>query len=184
MRLGLAAVGWTSCWVPPGGRPATVVHLSSTSGLGRNGATPRAVAGAAGTGAQAEGQGLLTVEGIFTHLAVADEPSRPETPAARRVPGRGACRPRRGSEAHDGAMRPTPRGYCPRRSRRPRTPCCSTPCAWDCRSGLTVRGPLPRVGLVPAMTLRTRVANVKDVPAGAGCPAGSPTTAEGPARLA
>ena len=39
-------------------------------------------------------------------------------------------------------------------------------------------------GLVPAMTLRTRVANVKDVPAGAGVSYGLTYRTEGPTRLA
>ena len=55
------------------------VHLKVDTGLGRNGSTfedwPALVARAL----ELEAAGLVRIEGIFSHLAVADEPERPET---------------------------------------------------------------------------------------------------------
>ena len=55
------------------------VHLKVDTGLGRNGSTfedwPALVARAL----ELEAAGLVRIEGIFSHLAVADEPERPQT---------------------------------------------------------------------------------------------------------
>ena len=59
-------------------RPARV-HLKVDTGLGRNGATPEAWDRLVGEAVEYQDQGLLRVVGIFSHLAVADEPDRPET---------------------------------------------------------------------------------------------------------
>ena len=49
------------------------------TGLGRNGATLDAWDGLVGEAMEYQDQGLLRVVGVFSHLAVADEPERPET---------------------------------------------------------------------------------------------------------
>jgi len=59
-------------------RPARV-HLKVDTGLGRNGATLEAWDSLVGEAMEYQDQGLLRVVGIFSHLAVADEPERPET---------------------------------------------------------------------------------------------------------
>ncbi|RLZ03420.1 bifunctional alanine racemase/tRNA (adenosine(37)-N6)-threonylcarbamoyltransferase complex ATPase subunit type 1 TsaE [Kocuria tytonicola] len=168
------------------GTPA-VVHLKLDSGLGRNGATeqqwPELVARAART----QDEGLLTVEGIFTHLAVADEPGRPET-----------------TEQLDALTRAVAvaraAGLAPRMVHAANTPGLLS--AQDLpdpdvmlrdavRVGLGLYGLSPfadrtpaDLGLAPAMTLRARVANVKAVPAGAGVSYGLTYRTDAPTHLA
>ena len=59
-------------------RPARV-HLKVDTGLGRNGCTIADWDQLVGQAMEYQDQGLLRVVGIFSHLAVADEPHRPET---------------------------------------------------------------------------------------------------------
>lgn len=54
------------------------VHLKIDTGLGRHGATVEDFPHLAQAAARYERRGLIKVTGIFTHLAVADEPQRPE----------------------------------------------------------------------------------------------------------
>ena len=56
-----------------------IVHLKADTGLGRNGATAADWPALVARAASLEKSGLITVEGIFSHLAVADEPTRAET---------------------------------------------------------------------------------------------------------
>ncbi len=56
-----------------------IVHLKADTGLGRNGATAADWPALVARAASLEESGLITVEGIFSHLAVADEPTRAET---------------------------------------------------------------------------------------------------------
>ena len=168
------------------GRPA-VVHLKFDSGLGRNGATPAQWPELLERVRQAEGQGLLTVEGIFTHLAVADEPARPET-AQQLAAFQDAVR-----AARDAGLNPTMvhAANTPGLLSAADLPDPDAMLLDAVRVGLGLYGLSPfaertpqEFGLVPAMTLRTRVANVKDVPAGAGVSYGLTYRTEGPTRLA
>jgi len=59
-------------------RPARV-HLKIDTGLGRNGCTPERWEELIGQATAYQEEGLLRVVGVFSHLAVADEPRRPET---------------------------------------------------------------------------------------------------------
>ncbi|MFE4078453.1 alanine racemase [Paenarthrobacter sp. YIM B13468] len=59
-------------------RPARV-HLKVDTGLGRNGCTIADWDQLVGQAMEYQDEGLLRVVGIFSHLAVADEPHRPET---------------------------------------------------------------------------------------------------------
>ncbi|ASN52557.1 alanine racemase [Sinomonas sp. R1AF57] len=59
-------------------RPARV-HLKIDTGLGRNGATAERWDSLVGEAVEYQDEGLLRVVGVFSHLAVADEPHRPET---------------------------------------------------------------------------------------------------------
>ena len=168
------------------GTPA-VVHLKLDSGLGRNGATEQQWPGLVARAARAQEEGLLTVEGIFTHLAVADEPGRPET-----------------TEQLDALTRAVAvaraAGLAPRMVHAANTPGLLS--AQDLpdpdamlrdavRVGLGLYGLSPfadrtsaDLGLVPAMTLRARVANVKAVPAGAGVSYGLTYRTDAPTHLA
>ena len=141
------------------------VHLKVDTGLGRNGCTmekwPELVRAAAGY----QERGLISVEGIFTHLAVADEPDRRETDEQLEA-YRAAV-----SLAEQGGITPDLRHAA-------NTPAAMTrPDAhFDMvRVGVGVYGQSPfadrtaeDLGLKPAMELRTTVSNVKQVPAGQG----------------
>ena len=59
-------------------RPARV-HLKIDTGLGRNGCTPEKWEDLLDAAMAHQEDGLLRIVGVFTHLAVADEPDRPET---------------------------------------------------------------------------------------------------------
>ncbi|GGK50953.1 alanine racemase [Micrococcus flavus] len=53
-----------------------VVHVKTDTGLGRNGCLPEALPALAARAAALQAEGLVDVEGVFSHLAVADEPER------------------------------------------------------------------------------------------------------------
>ncbi len=145
-------------------RPARV-HLKVDTGLGRNGATLDAWDSLVGEAMEHQDQGLLRVVGIFSHLAVADEPERPETDeqlaAFRQVL----------AVAQDAGVDPEVRHLAntPATLSRPDT-------HFDLvRVGLGLYGLSPfegqspaELGLRPAMTVRTVVSHCKDVPAGQG----------------
>ena len=145
-------------------RPARV-HLKVDTGLGRNGATLEAWDGLVGEAMEYQDEGLLRVVGIFSHLAVADEPQRPETDeqlqAFREVL----------AIAEDAGVDPEVRHLAntPATLSRPDT-------HFDLvRVGLGIYGLSPfegqspaELGLRPAMTVRTKVSHCKDVPAGQG----------------
>ncbi|MBL0704724.1 alanine racemase [Sinomonas sp. JC656] len=59
-------------------RPARI-HLKIDTGLGRNGVTADRWESVVGEAVEYQDEGLLRVVGVFSHLAVADEPTRPET---------------------------------------------------------------------------------------------------------
>ncbi|WP_229229757.1 alanine racemase [Sinomonas cyclohexanicum] len=61
-------------------RPARI-HLKIDTGLGRNGVTADRWESVVGEAVEYQDEGLLRVVGVFSHLAVADEPTRPETDA-------------------------------------------------------------------------------------------------------
>lgn len=141
------------------------VHLKVDTGLGRNGATmadwPQLVAQAAAH----QQDGLISVDGVFTHLAVADEPDRRETDEQLEV-FREALQ---AAEEH---------GLSPGLRHAANSPAAlSRPDAhFDMvRVGVSIYGQSPfadrtteSLGLLPSMELRTTVANVKRVPAGQG----------------
>ncbi|MDQ0800427.1 alanine racemase [Arthrobacter sp. SLBN-112] len=145
-------------------RPARV-HLKVDTGLGRNGATPEAWDRLVGEAVEYQDQGLLRVVGIFSHLAVADEPERPETDD-QLAAFREAL-----AIAEDAGVDPEVRHLAntPATLSRPDT-------HFDLvRVGLGMYGLSPfegqtsaELGLRPAMTLRTLVSQCKSVPAGQG----------------
>jgi len=160
-------------------RPARV-HLKVDTGLGRNGVTLAAWDSLLGEALEYQDQGLLRVVGIFSHLAVADEPERPETDA-QLAAFRDIL-----AMAQDAGVDPEVRHLAntPATLSRPDT-------HFDLvRVGLGIYGLSPfedqgaeDVGLRPAMTLRTVVAHCKDVPAGQGVSYGLNYRTAGPSTL-
>ena len=167
-HIDLGVSGWELSRVAEAARalqsPARV-HLKIDTGLGRNGATittwPELVAQAAAY----QQDGLISVEGIFTHLAVADEPDRKETDEQLEV-----FREALGiAEEH---------GLSPGLRHAANSPAAlSRPDShFDMvRVGVSIYGQSPfadrnaeSLGLKPTMELRTTVANVKHVRAGQG----------------
>ncbi|WP_129656398.1 alanine racemase [Rothia halotolerans] len=172
------------------GRTARV-HLKIDTGLGRNGSTAQRWPDLVERARALEERGLVEVVGIFTHLAVADEPERPETreqlerfddavARARAAGLRPALLHVANSPATlallltDGAA---PQGAAP---------------YYDAvRVGLALYGlspisgvPPEDFGLRPVMTLRTTVDAVKEVPAGQGVSYGLAYRTERPTTLA
>ncbi|RNL55304.1 alanine racemase [Arthrobacter oryzae] len=145
-------------------RPARI-HLKVDTGLGRNGASIDTWDSLLGEAMEYQDQGLLRVVGIFSHLAVADEPERPETDEQLAL-FRDVL-----AVARDAGMDPEVRHLAntPATLSRPDT-------HFDLvRVGLGLYGLSPfagqssaELGLRPAMTVRTVVSNCKDVPAGQG----------------
>ncbi|MFO7689545.1 MAG: alanine racemase [Cryobacterium sp.] len=141
------------------------IHLKIDTGLGRNGVTLADLPGLLTDVARHQAAGNLEVVGIFSHLAVADEPERPETDTQRAEFLAGV------DLAHAAGVHPTLRHLAnsPAILTRPDT-------HFDLvRAGLALYGLSPLVGrtpaslgLRPAMTLTTRIANCKHVPAGQG----------------
>jgi alanine racemase len=171
------------------GRTARV-HLKIDTGLGRNGSTAEQWPGLVERARALEERGLVEVVGIFTHLAVADEPERPET--------------REQLERFDDAVaRARAAGLRPALLHVANSPAALAPLLpggapqgpapyYDAvRVGLALYGlspisgvPPEDFGLRPVMTLRTTVDAVKEVPAGQGVSYGLAYRTERPTTLA
>lgn len=150
-----------------------IVHLKADTGLGRNGATAADWPALVARAASLEDAGLITVEGIFSHLAVADEPTRAET--AQQV-----------DTLDTFVAQAREAGLDPKMVHLANSPATLTASleGWDTeerllgdgvRCGLALYGlsPLPGVtaedlGLKPVMTVGSYIAAVKEVPAGQG----------------
>ncbi|WP_306739481.1 alanine racemase [Arthrobacter sp. B0490] len=145
-------------------RPA-IVHLKIDTGLGRNGCPPDRWDALLSRAVAYQEEGLIRVVGIFSHLAVADEPTRPETDlqvqAFREAV---AAAENAGVDVEVRHLANTPATFS-----RP-------DCHFDLvRVGLGIYGLSPfsdqgsaDLGLRPVMTLSTTVSNCKEVPAGQG----------------
>ncbi|NVM96471.1 alanine racemase [Arthrobacter wenxiniae] len=145
-------------------RPARV-HLKIDTGLGRNGCPMAGWDALVSDAIACQDEGLLRVVGVFSHLAVADEPHRPETDAQIQVFREAvALAEDAGADLEVRHLANTPATLS-----RPDT-------HFDMvRTGLGIYGLSPfedlnsaQLGLIPAMTLQTQVALCKDVPAGQG----------------
>lgn len=141
------------------------VHLKIDTGLGRNGCPPEKWEALVGSALAYQEEGLLRVVGIFSHFSVADEPQRPETDAQlRRFREAVAVAEDAGVDHEVRHIANTPAVLS-----RPDS-------HFDMvRVGLGIYGlsPFPgqtpaELGLRPAMTLKTTIANCKEVPAGQG----------------
>ncbi|MGP7959790.1 alanine racemase [Sanguibacter sp. A247] len=147
------------------GRTARV-HLKVDTGLGRSGVLPDRLPEVLARLMALQSDGLVTLVGVWSHLAFADEPEHPTVLGQVDVfDGAVALAERMGAHlevrhlANSAATLTTPRAH------------------YDLvRPGLAVYGltPVPqlggpeRYGLRPAMTLEASLATVKDVPAGQG----------------
>ncbi|WP_043440734.1 alanine racemase [Arthrobacter sp. L77] len=145
-------------------RPA-IVHLKIDTGLGRNGCPPEQWEALLGRAVAHQEEGLIRVVGIFSHLAVADEPARPETDLqVQAFRDAVAVAENAGIDVEVRHLANTPATFS-----RP-------DCHFDLvRVGLGIYGLSPfadqgseDLGLRPVMTFSTTVANCKEVPAGQG----------------
>ncbi|GHG45747.1 alanine racemase [Flavimobilis marinus] len=147
------------------GRPARV-HLEVETGLGRNGMSYDELPWALARIAAQVREGALELEGLWSHLACADDPAHPSVRAQR--------------DAFDEAVRLAERAGCPPRLRHLANSAATLTeprLHYDLvRPGLAVFGlsPVPAIasaaelGLRPAMRLEARLATVKTLPAGHG----------------
>lgn len=142
------------------------VHVKVDTGLGRNGITPDLLDEVLAHAVRLQSDGLLSVVGVWSHFAFADEPTHPTVQAqvvvfedAVRAAERHGCDLEVRHLANSAATLTNPRVH------------------YDLvRPGLAVYGlsPVPQLGspgdfgLRPAMTLEARLASVKRVPAGQG----------------
>jgi alanine racemase len=145
-------------------RPA-IVHLKIDTGLGRNGCPPEQWDALLSRAGEYQEEGLIRVVGIFSHLGVADEPSRPETDVqVRAFRDAVAAAENAGIDVELRHLANTPATLS-----RP-------DCHFDLvRVGLGIYGLSPfadqdsaDLGLRPVMTFSALVSNVKEVPAGQG----------------
>ncbi|MFC1433093.1 alanine racemase [Streptacidiphilus sp. N1-3] len=163
------------------GRPARI-HLKADTGLGRNGAQPHDWPDLVAAARKAEAEGLLTVAGLWSHFACADEPGHPAN-AAQLTAFRQAL-----VVAEAAGLRPEVRHLAnsPATLLMPET-------HFDLvRAGLAQYGlsPVPEVGgpeefgLRPVMTLQAGLAQVKRVPGGHGVSYGHSYVTQGETTLA
>ena len=168
------------------------VHLKIDTGLGRNGATESRWPELIRQARALEEQKLVEVVGIFTHLAVADDPGRPES----------LEQLRRLDTAVEQARAVGLRPHLVHAANSPATVRLSEipehddvaplPARCDAvRVGLALYGLSPlagvsaeELGLEPVMTFQTFVNGVKEVPAGQGVSYGLNYTTERPTTLA
>lgn len=142
------------------------VHVKVDTGLSRNGIPAQDWPDAAVRAAALEAEGVLSVTGLFSHLALADAPTHPT------VDAQAATFARAVEAAERAGLRPALRHLANSAATLLRPDL-----HWDLvRPGLAVYGlsPAPdlvtpaEAGLVPAMTLRASLAQAKQVPAGSG----------------
>jgi alanine racemase len=180
-----AYAGWQldeiAAAAPVAGRAARV-HLKVDTGLGRGGVMPADWPAVVARARRLEAQGRVEVVGVWTHFAYADAPGHPTIATqlavfdeAVEVARSAGLSPQVRHAANSAATLTLPSAH------------------YDLvRPGLAVYGlsPIPDVagpaqlGLRPAMTLKARVALVKDAPAGHGVSYGHTYTTPAPTRLA
>ncbi|MFD1214022.1 alanine racemase [Arthrobacter sp. GCM10027362] len=160
-------------------RPARI-HLKIDTGLGRNGCPEAEWEGLIARAQEFQEGGLLRVVGVFSHLAVADEPHRPETDEQiDRFRAAVAVAEDAGLDLEVRHLANTPGALT-----RPDA-------HFDMvRIGLGLYGLSPfenqrpeDLKLTPAMTLRTKVANCKKVPGNQGVSYGLHYRTEEPTTL-
>ncbi|UTT65451.1 alanine racemase [Janibacter sp. CX7] len=157
------------------------IHLKVDTGLGRGGAWREDLAGMLVDAARLQAEGVLDVEGVFSHFAYADAPDHPTVRAQQETFGailadaeRAGLRPRIRHLANSAATLTNPSAR------------------FDMvRPGVSIYGlsPVPDIGgpthfgLREAMRVVARLINVKDCPAGQGISYGHRYTTKGDTRL-
>lgn len=182
-ELDLGVSGWELGSIVEAARRAgrsARVHLKIDTGLGRNGCAAEDWPALVAAAVKAETEGLVSVVGIFSHLAVADEPQRPETDE-QLAAFREAI-----ALAENAGLRPDVRHIAnsPAALSRPES-------RFDLvRIGLAMYGLSPFEGgdtagvpLRPAMRLSARIAGAKRVKAGQGISYGLKYRTETPTTL-
>lgn len=147
------------------------IHLKVDTGLGRNGFTQETWPSAVGRAAAAEARGEIAVVGIMTHLGAADDPQAPENEEQLAAFARAVDIGRKaGLNPTVCHAANTPGTFDAAGLADPARMLCSM-----VRVGIGIYGISPfadrsaeDLGLIPAMTVRTTVSNVKEVPAGQG----------------
>ncbi|MEE1620506.1 alanine racemase [Zafaria sp. J156] len=180
----LGVSGWELDHVAAAAREAAQparVHLKIDTGLGRNGCPADRWEQLLDAANELQDAGLLRVVGVFTHLAVADEPDRKETDEQLDV-------------FRESIALAEDAGFDIEVRHAANTPATlSRPDAhFDLvRFGLGMYGLSPfadqssdDLGLRPAMRLSARIANAKRVPAGQGVSYGLTYRTQGPTTLA
>ncbi|MDH6237712.1 alanine racemase [Cryobacterium sp. CG_9.6] len=167
-NIDLGCSGWELPYIVAAAealRTTARIHLKIDTGLGRNGCTPADWDEFVRRARQAELAGTVTVVGIFSHLAVADEPDRPET--AEQL----AAFATANAQAEAAGLRPSLRHIANSAGVLSRADTHFN----LVRPGLALYGLSPfagrtseSLGLRPVMTLRTVISLCKDVPAGQG----------------
>ncbi|MFD3418575.1 alanine racemase [Streptomyces decoyicus] len=163
------------------GRPARV-QLKVDTGLGRNGCPPADWPELTAAARAAEAEGALTVTGIWSHFACADEPGHPSIAAQLDV-------------FHESLKTAETAGLRPEVRHIANTPALLTlpEAHFDLvRAGIGIYGISPspelgtsqELGLRPAMTLEASLASVKRVPGGHGVSYGHHYTTPGATALA
>ena len=170
-------------------RMRAIVHLKADTGLGRNGSTDTEWPALISRAAELEAAGLIRVEGIFTHFAVADEPERAETVQQTEKFNKFVAAARAA-------------GLTPDLIHLANSPATLTGASEEyntseavlgnaVRCGLAIYGLSPlagvsaqQLGLRPVMTLTGYVSAVKEVPAGQGVSYGLRYTTDKPTTLA
>ncbi|WP_029290553.1 alanine racemase [Cellulomonas sp. HZM] len=142
------------------------VHLKVDTGLGRNGLTRDALADVLDAALRAQAEGVVELVGVMSHLAFADEPDHPTVRAQEEAFREAVAQVERAGArlevrhlANSAATLTNPGAHLDL-----------------VRPGIAVYGlsPVPQLGgpgdygLVPAMTLESELATVKDWPAGGG----------------
>lgn len=163
------------------------IHLKVDTGLGRNGVTMAELPALAAAARRLEETGLLEVVGVFSHLAVADEPERTETAEQSSTFDRAL------DILHSAGLRPTLRHL----ANTPATFSAASVGAEEgllrdaVRVGLGLYGLSPlagitpeELGLRPVMHLQTFINTVKEVPAGQGVSYGLNYVTDKPTTLA
>ena len=181
--LDLGVSGWELEYVAAAARAVQTparIHIKVDTGLGRNGSTMDALPDLLNRASDFQEEGLLRVVGIFSHLAVADEPERPETDEQLEVFDRAIELVKAaGFDLEVRHIANTP-GILSRPDSHHEM----------VRLGLGLYGLSPfdgespeSFGLRPAMTVKTRVANVKKVHPGQGVSYGLNYKTEGETYL-
>lgn len=142
------------------------VHLKADTGLGRHGCAPGDWPAFVAAAARHEAEGLIEVEGVFSHLAVADDPDRADETTAQLSTF---------TTLADAAVAALGHPVLRHLANTPATLSRPDTHLDMVRVGLGLYGLSPfedvapaELGLRPAMSLRTTLANVKRVPAGQG----------------